>query len=256
MAKLFEFMGYKDPHYNTAGFLAGIECEIEAVETLRSPVDDYFRVEADGSLRNNGVEYISYPYEKETLLHAFKKLHANLIFSDKNEAFSPRTSTHVHINVRGLESNELRQLMLFYALYEEFFFAMVDAKRRQNIHCVALTETAYPGRYRSDIMALAKSWHKYTAFNMQPVMTQGTVEFRHLQGTDDAMLLDRWLSTIQNLYNLAQVDKISRDSIVDESNLKRWYRTIFADAPEILQLEPAMHNKIQNSLIDVKMALL
>lgn len=256
MSKLFECVPYKNAELNVPGFLAGIECEIESVEGVKDGVDYYFHAEADGSLRNHGTEFISHPFNKDELLVGFKKLHANIVYYDKDEAFSPRTSTHVHVNVRYMEPRQLRQLLLFYALYEEFFFAMVEDSRRNNIHCVALTETAYPARYRNDILQLAKGWHKYTAFNMQPVMTQGTVEFRHLQGTDDAALLERWLSTLENLQSLAMRDNITRETIVEPERLTEWFKTIFANAPEILQLEPAMHNKIQGNLVDVKMALL
>lgn len=256
MPKLFDLLPYKQDYLNKVdGFIAGIECEIESVDGLEHEIDE-FRAEADGSLRNHGVEYISIPLKKDDLLASFRKLHANITYYDKAEAFSPRTSTHVHINVRTLEPTQLKQLLLFYALYEEFFFSMVDPLRRENIHCVALTETAYPARYKQDVIQLAKNWHKYSAFNLLPVFSQGTVEFRHLQGTDDAALLDRWLSTLNNLWTIAQTDKIDKTTITNNAYHARWFQSIFKDAPEILALEPAMPNKIQNSLIDVKMALI
>ena len=255
MTKLFEVLKYDQRHLNdVTTFLAGVECEIESINYVDCDIEPYFHAEADGSLRNNGVEYISIPLGREDLLDKFKNLHANIVYNNKKEAFSPRTSTHVHINVRQFDEAQLKQLVLFYALFEEFFFAMVDPVRRDNIHCVPLNETMIPQKYRTNALYMAKYWHKYTAFNMLPVAKQGTVEFRHLQGTDDDELLGRWLKTIENLWQLAQTDAITKENIVMTDCHSRWFNKIFADAPEILALAPAMHNKIQNNLIDVKLA--
>jgi hypothetical protein len=258
MPKLFEAIPLAKSELNESlAFFAGIECEIESVQTLET--DDpltYFNAENDGSLRNHGIEYISVPLPRDKLVNQFKNLHANIVYYDKSVAFSPRTSTHVHVNVRRFEPQQLRHLLLFYALFEECFFNMVDPIRRDNIHCVALTETAYPARYRHDILHMAKNWHKYTAFNLLPLFNQGSIEFRHLQGTDDAELLNRWLCTIENLWLLAQRDVMDKHSIVDPQQHLRWFHAIFKDAPEILALEPAMPNIIANNLIDVKMAFI
>lgn len=255
MPKLFEHFDYHNKALNNLNvFVAGIECEIESVRDVSKEVTADFVIEHDGSLRNNGKEFISIPMEKDSLLTAFKNLHAKIVYFDKTDAFSPRTSTHVHVNVRPFEAPSLRNLLLFYALYEEFFFSMVDSVRRDNIHCVPLTETHMPTLYKQDWMIQSKRWHKYTAFNMLPIQKQGTVEFRHLQGTEDADLLNRWLSTLNNLWSLAQTEGVTKDTIMDTDLHKHWFRTIFADAPEVLMLEPAMPNLIRNTLIDVKMA--
>jgi hypothetical protein len=256
MAKLTELFKWEHPQYTTFdGFLAGVECEIEAVRGLRDEVE-HFRVEHDGSLRNNGFEYISEPMTRDMLVPQFKRLHASIMYTDKSVAFSPRTSTHVHVNCRTLTTEQLKTLMLLYALFEEVFFAMVDPVRRNNIHCVPLTETYLPGRYRQEMRQIIKNWHKYTAFNLLPIMSQGTVEFRHLQGTDDAELLDEWLTCIQNLWELSQATEITRDNIVNPRAIDAWYHDIFSHSPRAMALEGSVPNMIKNSLIDVKFALL
>lgn len=257
MAKLFEIFKFGNPEYNKVdGFLAGIECEIESVDRLNKDLTKFFHAEPDGSLRNHGTEFISVPLPRADLVDKFENLHASIVFYDKDEAFSPRTSTHVHINVRSLDEKQVHQLLLFYALFEEFFFAMVDPVRRHNIHCVPLSETILPSKYRLNAMYMAKHWHKYTAFNLLPIQKQGTVEFRHLQGTDDVDLLNRWLSTIENLWKICQEEAMDKHTILDAENHKRWFNKIFKDAPEILDLAPAMPNLISNNLIDVKLAFI
>jgi hypothetical protein len=54
--------------------------------------------------------------------------------------------------------------------------------------------------------ALRDKWHKYTAFNIVPMGPSpdnhgfGTVEFRHLYGTDNIEVFQTWLSAIKELY--------------------------------------------------------
>lgn len=233
-------------------FMAGVECEIESVKSKKD--FEYFTATHDGSLRNEGIEFISLPLTKDDLVGSFKHLHAHIEYYDKSEAFSPRTSTHVHINCRTLDEEACRQLILFYALYEEFFFAMVNNDRRTNIHCVPLTETFLPQLYRTNIGRMTANWHKYTALNVLPLVTQGSIEFRHLQGTDDPVLFNEWVSTLNNLWVMCQRETITPEALANPEQLRLWWRELFKDSPRILALEPALPNMIQNSLIDVKFA--
>lgn len=235
-------------------FVAGIECEIESVEPDQH--FDNFMSTHDGSLRNDGMEFISKPLDRGTLIHSFKDLHAHIQLYAPEDAFTARTSTHVHINCRTLDLNQTRQLILFYALFEDFFFAMVNQDRRSNIHCVPLTETFLPQLYKYDVYRYVKNWHKYTALNVLPLAKQGSIEFRHLQGTRDDQLLSDWLLVLENLWRLAQRESITTEALADQAKLKQWWRTLFGHSPRIMALEPAFDNVIQNSLLDVKFAFI
>lgn len=235
-------------------FVAGIECEIESVEPDQS--FDNFMSTHDGSLRNDGMEFISKPLDRGTLLHSFRNLHAQIQLYEPEHAFSPRTSTHVHINCRTLTEEQTRQLILFYALFEDFFFAMVNQERRSNIHCVPLTETFLPQIYRYELLRYIKNWHKYTALNVLPLTKQGSIEFRHLQGTKDDQLLSDWLLVLDNLWHICQREALSRETLADKAKLKFYWKTLFAHSPRIMALEPAFDNIIQNSLVDVKFAFI
>lgn len=239
---------------NVKAFFAGVECEIESVKNQKD--FEYFTATHDGSLRNEGIEFISQPLDLDMLVTQFKKLHVHLEYYDKDVAFSPRTSTHVHINCRTLDESTVRQLVLLYALYEEFFFAMVNKDRRTNIHCVPLTETFLPQLYQSSIQRMTSNWHKYTALNVLPLAKLGSIEFRHLQGTDDVVLFTEWVSTLNNLWHLSQRVNLTAEALANPDQLRAWWRELFKDSPRILALEPAFPNMIQNSLIDVKFAFI
>lgn len=250
-----EMFGLNSSSLNSAReFYAGVECEIESVKEQEE--FEGFMCTEDGSLRNHGVEYISVPLQKDKLLDCFSNLHANLEFYNPEEAFSSRTSTHVHINCRALQPEQTKTLVLLYALYEEFFFAMVEQDRRGNIHCVPLTETHLPGNYAMPIEKLCGRWHKYTALNILPLQKLGTVEFRHLQGTSDVVLFGEWLQVLENLWKLSQETTITVEALTSKEVLKLWWKELFGHSKRIMVLEPSFNNIIANSLLDVKFSFI
>lgn len=236
-------------------FYAGVECEIESVKNKEEDFEGFVATE-DGSLRNYGVEFISIPLPKDELLSCFTNLHAEIEFYNPSEAFSPRTSTHVHINCRSLEPEQIKNLILLYALYENFFFALCEQGRRDNIHCVPLSETFLPNHYNKELGYLLDKWHKYTALNILPLRKLGTVEFRHLQGTGDTVLFGEWLTALDNLWGLCQTDKITPETLTDERLLKDWWKRLFGHSSRIMMLEPSFNNVIANNLLDVKFAFI
>ena len=262
MTTIIEKFGLPRVYDTTAldAFVAGIECEIEAIS---KPVSvDGFSITQDGSLRNPrapkgyGHEYISFPLPREALVTVFTKLHQKLEFYPDEDPFSSRTSTHVHVNCQNLELDQTRTLVLLYALFEEMFFLMVDKSRRGNIHCVPLNETTMPNLYKKSINVMIVNWHKYTALNLKPLAKLGTVEFRHLHGTNDPELLNQWLSVLENLWRLSQEVKVNSLNLQKETVIRSWFEYIFAPAPGILKHGPSLFDVIRNSLVDVKFSVL
>ncbi len=188
---------------NKSEFYCGVEWEVEAVNDC-SDVQDVI-IEEDPSLRNNGREFKSYANTYEGTIKVFDHLFSKLKLG--KEPFSERTSTHVHVNVASLSPNQARQLILTYALLEPVFFAYVGKARQDNIYCVPLNYTYLPSNYHRDVMGLHGKWHKYTAFNILPMSTLGTVEFRHLYGTKDKAVFTLWLTTLKELYEFIRDTK-------------------------------------------------
>lgn len=179
------------------GLKFGTEYEIEAIQA-HGAVNSQFYVENDHSLRNNGHEYKTKPVSYDKSLELFKFLHANLKYGD--DAFSERTSIHVHMNIGDFTTHQAKQLVLFYTLLEPLFFKFVGPKREHSIFCVPLTHTALSKHYNLPFEKLVGMWSKYTAFNILPVKEYGTVEFRHLYGTKDYETYKKWLTILKELY--------------------------------------------------------
>ena len=191
------------PHLSK-DFYCGCEFEIESCKKIPDSLKKRLIVDVDHSLRNNGHEFKTYPCTFEQALEHFKFLHETLVVGD--EPFSERTSIHVHVNVAQFELEQLRQMVLTYALLEPLFFNFVGELRKESIFCVPLNYTYMPSIYKASLDKMVEKWHKYTAFNLLPIKAQpdapglGTVEFRHLYGTGDITVFKSWLTAIKQLY--------------------------------------------------------
>lgn len=252
--KLYELFGNETAYRKYGAVdktLFGIECEVESFRDLSVDVSDCFKVTEDGSLRNEGKEFVSVPMFSQDIMTAFKKLHDNYK-TDIWPKFSERTSIHVHVNCHTMEDTQVRQAVLLYALFEEMFFKMCDPSRRNNIHCVALTETFLPSYYSSTLKYLYSKWHKYTALNIKPLATYGTIEFRHMHGHEDTLLLSEWLTVIDRLMLLAKTEPISPTTLT-KPNVLQWGKALFADT-RLDGVDILPH--IKNSLLDVKLGMM
>jgi hypothetical protein len=254
--KAYQVFGTGQEYGNATEFLASLECELEGLKQAPAVIAG-FQGKPDHSLRNNGFEYVSIKANpRDVVVKNFRELHNNLAFHEKQDPFHPRTSTHVHVNVSNLTIKDIRKMMLLYALFEEFFFKMVKPNRRDNIHCVPLTETYLPKDYHKSLEWLLGRWHKYTAFNMKPIVNFGSIEFRHLHGTGDAEEVNTWLHVIENLWKLCQRVEVDQATLMDKSQIESWFDLIFFPSEKIMTLRSSMHNIIRNNLIDVKFSTL
>ncbi len=246
-------------------FICGTEYEIEDVKYINLPGHDKMSranlslsdsspywvgdigLMHDGSLRNRGVEFITKPMNYEAALHTFKTLHKGLTLGP--QPFSSRTSIHVHVNMTNMTMAQLKHFLLTYALLEPVFFEVAGETRKHNIHCVPLNFTLLPSIYNKPIQDMIKAWSKYSAFNLMPIRTQGTVEFRHLYGTDDAQVYQKWLTLIKELWDFVYHNPTG--------TLETWLRAEYTPQ-QIQQLvlpsSKYISTDYSTSLIDVKLA--
>lgn len=143
---------------------------------------------SDGSLRHNGVEFVTAPIPWESVNKAVHVLW---------EAFdlglvrtSIRAGIHVHYNVAHMSPLRYMKLLQTYALAEPLLFQMVGLEREQNIYCVPW----YMGDGEQDLMgdvlaymsngdpvqayAAVMQSCKYSALFCGPLTSLGTVEYR------------------------------------------------------------------------------
>lgn len=255
-----EMFGVHSTVQPTNHFIAGMECEIEDLASVHEDLqnNNNWQITQDGSLRNNGHEFISKPLGKEELLKQFDILQNSIKYQcdDVTVRFSPRTSTHVHVNCLDLDEKQVHSIVMWYALFEPIFFLLVAPARSYNIHCVGLDQTILSEFYKRKLPDLFRRWSKYTALNLLPLSKYGTIEFRHMEGTDDMEKMTMWLNTLENLWAYGQKSVIHKNNIMSPAIIKEAFQFIFKDSPEALKYENLLPSLLADSVIDIKLSLL
>lgn len=240
-------------------FVAGAELEIECLTDIHTSAleENNIAVVSDGSLRANGKEFLLPPLYKENLVDAFKKVHACIQTASIGEGpFSQRTSIHVHMNCLDWPFERVKALLFLYSIFEPLAFAYVGKKRQNNIHCVPLWNTTIANKYGRSLPELQGSWHKYTAFNLIPLGKYGTVEFRHLYGTNNSTIFDTWLSFIQTLQEAARAIELFNERLLLDLTFLREIQAQLLTPAFIQNAQESIDFSLEENLIDIKLALL
>ena len=165
--------------------LIGIEIELENITNFVN-LEYYWSHKDDGSLRNYGAEFVSIPLRGYQVPYALTYLNKAIHEYNKPD-FSTRTSVHIHLNVRDMPEEQIKVLILLYALFERHFFNFAGTKRETSVFCVPLYRTQQlSGILNWSMEDLSQNWHKYSAINCGTVTGNndvprfGTIEFLSL----------------------------------------------------------------------------
>lgn len=199
MKPLFEVLGLK----KTMGLL-GLEIETEG-ENL--PIFDsvYWKIEADGSLRNGGKEYVlKKPMELSSVVKAIAELNKKADEAGTKFNFSFRTSTHVHLNVQHNTYLELLNIIYTYYLLEAPLINYCGESRKRNRFCLAVEDAEGCVTYieklfkgdETEIAQIPPDKIRYSALNLEAIMKYGSIEFRSMRGTVDQKEIKTWIEFI------------------------------------------------------------
>jgi len=265
-------VGYKSKHGECSDvplpdWLVGIELEIENFNPEHTQEFGGVTFTTDGSLRETedgvGIEAITKPIaikHVEPLLTAFYKK-----FSINEGNYSERCSTHVHFNVEPLTFEEVGTVCLIYQTVENLLFHYVGNERQNNIFCVPWNQSNITYNIVSRIELgesneVFRRWQKYSALNLIPITTQGTIEFRHLHGTCDVSLIVHWIYLIAKIFEYAQKVPlaVAQQSIMNMntvSNYHEWLSMVFGKYAVLLQ-NPNFERELSRGVIDSKVMLM
>lgn len=169
----------------------GIEVEVENHILKKSP-GGVWTSKGDGSLRNNGIEWITLPIPAKWAPYALRELLEESLSGEC--CFSPRTSIHVHFNVQSFTSAEVIDATLLYTALEPLFYKFTGRGRIKNIYCVPLMDTnLITGMGSQTLNNTIGTWSKYTGLNLLPIDELGTIEARHMHGTFDHRKISIWI---------------------------------------------------------------
>lgn len=190
----------------------GVEVELEGyydnvLEDFRSKLEPYWSTKNDNSLRNGGIEVVfPRPLFGKDVKQAIEVLERTT--AKFPPVISERCSTHVHLDVRDLSTEQLIRLVLLYTMYEKAIVQYHGGVREKNIFClpfyVAPANLSNIGlvlhhldRTADARELLYRIGSKYSALNLRALFDYGSVEFRHMPGEVQAARLLEWINIIQ-----------------------------------------------------------
>lgn len=178
--------------------LIGVEIEVENV--TKAPNIPMWKVKADGSLRNNGVEYVfSTPMMGQDILTAIDKLYKGITAAGNKPDFTERCGLHVHVDVRSLSYPQYISFLYHVLLVERTLYKYCGRGRDDNVFCIPY--------YKAD--AGCSTWtldasmrdvlytsSKYYGTNVNATKNYGSVEFRMHPGVPDPQLVVAWVNIL------------------------------------------------------------
>ena len=231
----------------------GLECEIENVNlSRRSP---YWTITKDGSLRNGGLEFVSHPIKVTRVEQALHELFNSYLYP--GFTYSDRTSVHIHMNVRTLTVSQLQTLVLTYMVFEKALFKWVGNDRDKNIYCVPLYDIVLTEGLVTNLENIRGfGWMKYTALNLRPILDKGSIEFRHLYGTNDTKTIITWINFLLCLkkYALRNKPEYIKERIYElntTSEYMAFLREVFDDQADHL-VYPELLKDMSSCITNIK----
>jgi len=256
---------YKEhPEYKLVNpnLIVGLELEIEGWDVEEEASHRGFSFTSDGSLRGASIEAITKPTYSKFVPHLLEGFYQH--FEVKQLNYSERCSTHVHVNCQNLTKHQLRNVCVLYQALERVLFAWIGEEREQNIFCIPWYQcnisNKFVYKFLSDSDSAVRRWQKYTALNLLPIREQGTIEFRHLEGTCDITRITAWLNIIGSIFKYAcEVSyKELRATIANMnsvSNYGAFVENVFGEYASLLTGLPAYRELLAMGIVDCKLLL-
>lgn len=244
--------------------LYGVELEIEGLNP--DVLWDSYLVAGihhteDGSLRG-GREFITAPMKMRELDYTLRQFFLRNKFTEEN--YSERCSVHVHTNVGDMTYDQLRNVFLLYQMFEKVLFGWIGDDRENNIFCAPwytslLGKNLLHKSYTSFGKLLDKlsKWQKYTAVNLLPIRTIGTIEWRHMAGTPNVERILLWCNLIGCILRWAKDHTYEevKDFLLTLNTTSRYNELcamIFQQySPELMGVS-AWKEKLEEGVLDAK----
>jgi hypothetical protein len=204
----------------------GVEIETEAPKPYDYPMLKYWRCERDGSLRNNGVEYVFRgAVDLEDSDPAFREFEScNKEFKFFKESVS--TSVHVHVNMLNETFLTMANFITTYALLENILIRYSGPDRLSNLFCMPMHDAEgvvahivqmlqYINRGMFNKMGLHPDSVKYGAINCAPLTRWGTVELRSFRGETDTAKIKKWMGLIEKMKQFSKREGMTPPRILD-----------------------------------------
>lgn len=166
--------------------VGGVGLELELERGIFGQVQGW-ALTHDGSLRDNGVEYVFDGAQGGALaLASIRAMGEHLRVADPRPSF--RCSTHIHLDARDFDLGQVAKFVSAYCIMEDVMFDHCEEYRRFSNFCVPfMVNDTLIGSFTSQLrygLDSKDSWRslsrypKYSALNLQPLTRFGSIEFR------------------------------------------------------------------------------
>lgn len=256
----YQGLGGKTPVRADTTFV-GVEVELENVEVRNLPSSTWKMTE-DGSLKIQGMEFVTIPIQFKYLEVELERLFAGLASGSP----SARCSIHIHINARDFTITELKNFILLYLIFEHSFYNFSGGRKNNNF-CTPLTY--YPDIVKQFLKRLNEgfflpTWYKYHGFNLAPLFggdtsdSIGTIEFRHMEGTTDVAYILNWINLIVSLKISAKKMKTSEimEHIQNMNTTSGYYwlaENVFKEYAPLLTKQPTFKDDVEHCITMAKL---
>lgn len=228
--------------------LFGVEVELENVPGVIGSRMKYWNVKEDGSLRNNGAEFVfKQPLGGSDIVRAFVELDSFINGNGLNPATTDRTSVHVHMDVRPMETYQFQKLMVLYTIFEKVLFNYAGPNRYNNIFCLPIQNVQGMVKYLNLLFkcdgntfnAAIRAVEKYSAININSLRNFGSIEFRMHQGEWRSGKLIKWINILSHLYQSSLTDEaiLEIHSNISGSGPSRYLEKVFGKTSKYLMYD-------------------
>lgn len=188
----------------------GIEIEVEG-EALPTKVPMGWRVEYDGSLRGESLEYVfTSPVPRDKVKVLLDRLDEKFKERESEVFDSGRAGIHVHVNIRDLTKAELYNFMCLYIIFEDLLVKWCGELREGNLFCLRIKDAEHLLQYLRDSLILGRLdvLHddniRYASMNCKAVVQYGSLEFRAMRSTVDMEAIQQWVNLLLALKDTAK----------------------------------------------------
>lgn len=241
----------------------GIEIETESLDKYDDPFFLNWKVKEDHSLRNFGREYIlNKPCVFEDVGKVLKEF--DTVTKEVGIKFIEdrmSTSVHVHVNMQNETFLTLGNFVVIFTFFEDILIDFCGDKRRSNMFC--LTTRYAEGIYRrlqrffegldtgsyNPILQLNEDTAKYSALNIVPLKTLGSVEIRTMRGVTDIDKIKQWIGIINSMLKASKMPSLTPKIILEyfQKEPGMFFDLVFGEYADLLR-KPDLFQRTEKSL--------
>lgn len=215
----------------------GVEIEVEADNIpTQDSISEYWRLEADGSLRGESGEFVlKKPLSSSDLTKALDLLSSSMRNANTRVRPTYRAGVHTHINVQDLTPKQLVTFIAAYFMMEEVFLSWCDQTRKGNHFCLRLSDASYTLDMITEMILTSNLKHvdtedlRYASLNITSLFKYGSIEFRALESVTDFKRIETWSNALLHLRDFAKTLSNPTDLLnqASEQGFETFARSVF-----------------------------